>query len=157
MRFKSLSSFGPFLPVIAGDTKFQPIWVEDVAKACVTCIGNPKANHQTYTLAGDKVFTFKEMLTLWMQALERERTLISVPSFAASILAKVSKLLPTPLITEDQLQLLTFDNIAEDEVYPEAFGQTTSFEALLPMLAEGGQVGVLQHRLDAARAHSRKS
>ncbi len=157
MRFKALSAFGPFLPVIAGDTKFQPVWVEDVARAFVLSIGNNKVDQQYYTLAGEETYTFKAMLEMWLRALQRNRILLPMPGFAASLLATVSKLLPTPLITSDQLKLLKYDNTAQGQAFPEIFGKTSSFESLLPCIAKGGQARQLQNILDCARTHYRKS
>lgn len=157
MRFKSLSALGPVLPVIAGETKFQPVWVEDVARAFVLSIDNNKVASQVYTLAGPETYTFKTMLGMWMDALGRNRVLLSLPSFAASFIATVSKLLPVPLITTDQLLLLKYDNIAQGDSFPSIFGSTASFEAMLPALACGGQAKLLQNKLDQARTHYRKS
>jgi len=151
MRFKSLSTLPPLLPVIAAATKFQPIWVEDVARAFVLSIGNLNVQNQTYTLAGHKAYSFKIILELWMQALGRERLLLPVPNLAAALLAKVSLLLPIPLITSDQLALLKHHNITTGNAYPEIFGTTTPFEALLPVIASGGQAQTLQNKLDQAR------
>ncbi len=157
MRFKQLSSIGSVLPVISGDTKFQPVWVEDVARAFVQSIANPKVQRQVYTLAGNDVYTFKAMLDMWMQALGRKRTLLPVPSIGAKVLATVSKFLPAPIITADQLKLLQYDNISQGEAFPTIFGKTTTFTSLLPALASGGQAEHLQQVLNKARAHSRRS
>jgi NADH dehydrogenase len=157
MRFKQLSSIGSILPVISGDTKFQPVWVEDVARAFVQSIGNPKVQQQIYTLAGNDVYTFKAMLDMWMQALGRKRTLLSVPSIGAKVLATVSKFLPVPIITADQLKLLQYDNVAQAEAFPKIFGETTAFTSLLPALASGGQAAQLQQVLNKARTHYRRS
>ncbi|MDQ7002655.1 MAG: complex I NDUFA9 subunit family protein [Ghiorsea sp.] len=157
MRFKSLSALGSVLPVIAGETKFQPVWVEDVARAFVTSIANPKAQQQIYTLAGNDIYTFKTMLAMWMKALGRERTLLAVPNMAAQALATISKLLPTPVITHDQLKLLQYDNTTQGEAFPSLFGSPSSFESLLPMIASGGQAVQIQHMFNQARTHYRKS
>lgn len=157
MRFKQMSSILPVLPVISGGTKFQPIWVEDVARAFVLSIGNAQVSKQTITLAGNEVYSFKDMLNMWMAALGRNKQLIDLPDFAASILASVSSLLPTPLITSDQLKLLKSDNVAPSPAFPSIFGQAASFESLLPSIASGGQAQSLQCKLDQARTHYRKS
>lgn len=156
MRFKSLSAFGSVLPVIAGETRFQPIWVEDVARAFVLSIGNQQTHQHIYTLAGHDVFTFKELLSLWMSALGRCRLLLPVPNFAASILAFISKLLPTPLITTDQLVLLQYDNLATGKAFPACFGETSAFTKVIPKLANGEQAQRLQHQFSDARTRYRK-
>jgi NADH dehydrogenase len=157
MRFKSLSAIGPVLPIIAADTKFQPVWVEDVARAFVQSITNPKVYQQTYTLAGNDIYALKTMIDMWMKALGRKRTLVSMPQIAAQILAAISKFLPVPIITSDQLKLLQYDNIAQGEAFPNMFGSAASFERLLPIIASGGQAEHIQHMLDQARTHYRKS
>lgn len=157
MRFKQLSSIGSVLPVISGDTKFQPVWVEDVARAFVLSIANPKVQQQIYTLAGNDIYTFKAMLDMWMQALGRKRTLLPVPNIGAKVIATVSKFLPAPIITADQLKLLQYDNIVQGEAFPSIFGETTAFTSLLPALASGGQAEQLQHVLNKARTHYRRS
>jgi len=151
MRFKALSAIPPLLPIIAADIKFQPIWVEDVARAFLLSIANTSVHGQTYTLAGNEIYNFKTILELWMLALGRARLLLPVPNIAAALLAKVSLLLPTPVITSDQLALLKHHNVAKGCAYPEAFGSTTPFEPLLPIIASGGQVQALQNKLDLAR------
>ncbi len=156
MRFKALSAFGPVLPVIAGNTMFQPVWVEDVARAYVLSIGNKEVSHQTYELAGTERYTFREILRMWMSALGRNRILLPVPGFAASILATISGLLPVPVITKDQLKLLNYDNVT-DKAFPAEFGQPASFKSLLPNLATGGQAALFQSMLDESRSHYRKS
>ena len=157
MRFKALSSLGVVLPVIAGETKFQPIWVEDVARAFVASIGNSQVNQVSYALAGNQTYTFKALLALWMQALGRNRLLLPVPNIAASVLALVSKVMPTPLLTADQLTLLQYDNVVpEGEAFPSIFGESVAFESLLPSLAAGGKAQQLQTTLDCARTRYRK-
>lgn len=157
MRFKALSATGPVLPVVAADTKFQPVWIEDVARAFVLSIGNSKVAQQTYTLAGAEVLSMHEILARWMQALGRDRILLSLPNFAAGILAGVSKLLPIPLLTSDQLALLEYDNVVAGEAFPALFGTTTSFSNLLPVLSSNSQASRIQHKFDGARAYYRKS
>ncbi|OIP98501.1 MAG: NAD-dependent dehydratase [Zetaproteobacteria bacterium CG2_30_46_52] len=157
MRFKALSANGPVLPVIAGDTKFQPVWVEDVARAFVLSIHNNKVAKQSFTLAGQEVFSFRDLLDLWMKALGRERFMVSMPNVAAGLLATVSNFLPTPLLTKDQLKLLAFDNVASGEAFPALFGTATDFTSLLPALAYGDQASSVQSLFDNARAHYRKS
>ena len=156
MKFKALSSFGPVLPVIAGNTKFQPIWVKDVARAFVSSIGNKAVSQKSYELAGDEVYSFNEILSMWMGALSRNRILLPVPGFAASIMATVSSFLPVPLITSDQLKLLKSDNVT-DEKFPEIFGSPSSFKFLLHKIATGGQATILQKNLDHSRTIHRKS
>lgn len=156
MRLKSLSSFSPFLPVLSGNTKFQPVWVEDVARAFVLSIANSATAKHSYTLAGDQVYTFKEIINMWLAALGRKRMLLSIPNLNTFLLVIIAKLLPTPFVAADQLKLLKYDNTTKD-TFPDLFGRPASFKAMLPVLAGGGQATLLQQRLDHARTHYRKS
>ncbi len=157
MRLKSLSAFAPFLPALSEQAKFQPIWVEDVARAFVLSIGNAKTSKQIFTLAGSQTYTLKTITNLWMQALGRKRIVFSMPLFNAILLPIIAKLLPKPFVTAEQLKLLKYDNITQDQAFPEMFGTTASFESLLPVLASDNQATLLQQRLDSARTHYRKT
>jgi len=112
-KFKDMSAMLPILPVIQPETRFQPVWVGDVARVFVQSIGNRHVHEQTYELAGPKTYSFMELMTLLMTTLQRKRLLLPVPSVFAKLLATVSRLLPTPLLTADQLLLLQHDNVAE--------------------------------------------
>lgn len=156
-KFKKLSAVGPVLPVISGDTKFQPVWVEDVARAFVVAIDNRHTIGQAYELAGPQTYTFKELLQMLMQVLGRNRLLIPVPGFAARIMAIGMSALPTPLLTLDQLKLLEKDNVVDGgESFPAIFGEAARVEAVLPGFIEG-PAARLQNLLDDSRTRYRQS
>lgn len=156
-KFKKLSALGPVLPVIAGETKFQPVWVEDVARAFVMAMDNRHTVGQVYELAGPQAYTFKELLAMLMDVLGRKRLLLPVPAFAAKIMAVFMSILPTPLLTLDQLKLLAHDNVVDgDESYPAIFGEAARVEAVLPGFIEGPATR-LQKMLDDSRTRYRQS
>jgi NADH dehydrogenase len=155
-KFKQMTAIMPVLPVISGNTRFQPVWVGDVARAFVASIGNRHATGQTYELGGPDVFTFRELLEILMRVLERKRLLISVPDFAAKIMAAVMQFLPTPLLTPDQLVLLRKDNVVEGEAFPAIFGQPVALETMLPTYIRGSQAEDLQQQLNTSRSYYRK-
>lgn len=155
-KFKAMTRFAPVLPVISGQTRFQPVWVEDVARAFVRSVGNRKAKDQTYELGGPKQYSFKELLQLLMRSLGRHRLLIPVPGFAAKIMALFMHLLPTPPLTPDQLKLLGHDNVVKGNPFPAIFGEPAKLEDTLPTYIRSGQAGRLQHHLDNSRSRYRQ-
>ncbi|MDX8395753.1 MAG: complex I NDUFA9 subunit family protein [Mariprofundaceae bacterium] len=155
--FKKMTALAPVLPVIAGETRFQPIWVEDVARAFVQSIEMRHANGQSYALAGSKTYSFMQLMQLLMTTLGRCRLLIPVPNFAAKIMASVMQMLPTPPLTSDQLRLLQHDNVVDGESFPAIFGEAANLEDILPSYITGNQAARLQRMLDDHRKSYRQS
>jgi len=155
-KFKTMSATLPLLPVIQPETRFQPIWVEDVARVFVASIGNRHVHEQTYELAGPKTYSFMELMTLLMTTLQRKRLLLPMPNIAAKLLAGISRLLPTPLLTSDQLLLLQHDNVATAEAFPAQFGKPNDLESILPNYIASNQIERLQEQLDDCRTRYRK-
>jgi len=155
-RFKSMSALAPVLPVIAGETRFQPVWVEDVARVFVQCIGNRHVQGKVYELGGPRVYRFRELMQLLMKVLGRHRLLLPVPSLAAKMMASLMQWLPVPPLTPDQLVLLQKDNVVEGEPFPAQFGQPAELEAVLPTYISGDQAARLQEQLDDCRRHYRQ-
>jgi len=155
-KFKTLSRNLPFLPVICGDTRFQPVWVEDVARAFVSAIDNRHTRNQCYTLAGPETYTFNQLLQMMLDELGVERKLLAVPPTIAGLMAGFGSLLPTPPITMDQITLLEHDNIADGEAFPSRLGTAAKLEQVLPTFIHGNQTETLQHQMDISRRHYRK-
>lgn len=155
-KFKQMSALMPVMPVIAGETRFQPVWVEDVARVFVQCIGNRHVSGKTFELGGPRSYSFRELLRMLMKTLGRRRVLLPVPPFAARLMAAVMKWLPTPPLTPDQLAMLQKDNVVEGEAFPAAFGQPAELEAVLPAYIGGDQATRLQEQLNGCRRHYRK-
>jgi len=155
-KFKDMSAMLPILPVIQPETRFQPVWVEDVARVFVESIGNRHVHEQTYELAGPNAYSFMELMTLLMATLQRKRLLLPVPSIAAKLLASISRLLPTPLLTADQLLLLQHDNVTTGEAFPAQFGEPANLESILSSYISGNQIERLQDQLDNFRTRYRK-
>lgn len=155
-QFKAMSAILPVMPVISGETRFQPVWVEDVARAFVLSIDNRHVSAQSYNLGGPDIFSFQAMLELLMLELDRKRLFISVPDFAAKLMATVTSALPTPPITLDQLILLGHDNVVDGESFPAVFGKAAALERVLPTYICASQSEQLQQKMDACRQHYRK-
>lgn len=110
-RFAAMAKCLPFLPLIGGDTKFQPVYVVDVAKAFAAVVADDATAGNIYELGGPDVYTFRELMQIMLEAIGKEPALIPVPFFLASIEAAFLELLPRPLLTRDQVQLLKKDNV----------------------------------------------
>jgi uncharacterized protein YbjT (DUF2867 family) len=111
-RFAALARILPFLPLIGGGaTKFQPVFVGDVAAAIVRAICDPAARGITFELGGPAVYTFKELMQFVLRESCRKRLLVPVPFFVASMQAMFLQFLPKPMLTPDQVLLLKSDNV----------------------------------------------
>ena len=156
-KFKAMSQSMPVLPVISGETRFQPVWVQDVARAFVKSIANRHVAGATFELAGPKSYSFRELLELLIQQLGIKRTLVPVPGVAAFLMAVFTEVLPTPLITRDQLHLLGRENVVEgDEAFPAIFGTPAAVEEVLPTYISGNRADSMQKDWDHMRSRYRK-
>ncbi len=114
-QFAGLARWSPFLPLIGGGrTKFQPVFVEDVAAAIMAALNRPQASGKIYELGGPQVLSFKEILEYIMATTGRRRLLLPVPWGLATAMARLLQLMPKPLLTVDQVKLLQTDNIVAD-------------------------------------------
>ena len=115
-RFAALARFAPALPLIGGgQTRFQPVFVGDVAAAVCAALDGDAARGRTYELGGPQVMTFEDVLTFILETVQRKRLLVPVPFGAARLMAAVLGLLPKPLLTLDQVKLLQSDNVVSEE------------------------------------------
>jgi len=115
-KFASIARFAPALPLIGGGaTRFQPVYVADVADAIVKAVEGATAPGAIYELGGPKVFTFKELMEFVLATVQRKRLLVPVPYFAARIKAAFLQFMPKPLLTPDQVELLRSDCVVSSE------------------------------------------
>ncbi len=133
-KFAGMARFSPVLPLVGGGhTRFQPVFVGDVAQAIVTALGDA-AKGRTYELGGPGVYSFKELLQIILREIGRKRALVPLPFGLASFKAAFLQMLPNPILTVDQVTLLKKDNV----VAPTAAGLAdlgitpTSVEAVIP-------------------------
>ena len=139
-RFAKMARFSPALPLIGGGkTRFQAVYVGDVAAAVVAGLDEAKHRGRTFELGGPEVLTFKQLMELMLRLIGRRRALVPLPFPVAGLMGKGGAMagkLPfvTPPITDDQVELLKRDNVVGEGV--EAVGT----------LAD---LGVEPHTLDA--------
>jgi len=126
-KFASLARVLPALPLIGGGhTRFQPVWVADVAEAILRTLTNEDARGRTYELGGPSIYTFEELLRFILNETGRRRLLVPVPYWLASVKAVglvAWNAVPeffrqifgvpsqAPLLTPDQVKLLKTDSV----------------------------------------------
>jgi uncharacterized protein YbjT (DUF2867 family) len=115
-RFANMARYSPMLPLIGGGkTKFQPVFVGDVAEAIARSVdGGVKGGH-IYELGGPNVMTFRQCMEQMLEIIDRKRLLVPVPWWLAEIQGAVLGLLPKPMLTRDQVTLLKTDNVVSRE------------------------------------------
>jgi NADH dehydrogenase len=107
-RFASLALISPVMPVIAGSSRFQPVYVGDVADAAMAAIARPEAAGRIFELGGPKIMSFREILGWILAQIGRNRPLVAMPAAAAELMARI----PFSGLTHDQLLMLSRDNVA---------------------------------------------
>ena len=122
-RFANMARYSPALPLIGGGrTKFQPVFVGDVAEAIARSVDGTVKGGQIYELGGPNVMTFRQTMEQMLDIIGRKRLLVPVPWWLASLQGRILGLLPNPLLTADQVTLLKSDNVVSGEA--EAAGRT---------------------------------
>ena len=138
-RFASMAQVSPFLPLIGGGkTRFQPVYVADVAEAIARATVLPEAAGRTFELGGPAVMTFEDVLKLILRETYRSNGLIPLPFFAARAIGSLAQLTAMvgipPVLTRDQVVLLEKDNVVADgaEGLAQLGIQPTGIEAIAP-------------------------
>jgi len=112
-QFGKMAKILPFLPLYKkGETKFQPIYVNDLSLMIFNLINNfEKYRNQNISAVGQEVFSFKEILLHIFQSLQKKDRFLNIPSFFAILQGKLMEKLPKPLFTYDQYVTLSHDSI----------------------------------------------
>jgi NADH dehydrogenase len=119
-RFASMAEISPALPLIGGGkTRFQPVYVDDVADAVCAAVADARAEGKTYELGGPRVYTFRELMELMLAEIGRKRILLPIPFSVAPIAGFAGEAIGLapwwkPPITRDQVRLLKRDNVVSD-------------------------------------------
>ncbi|WP_430416686.1 complex I NDUFA9 subunit family protein [Parasphingorhabdus sp.] len=123
-RFAGMIQMLPIVPIIGGETKFQPIFVGDVADTVAKIVENPQSYAgQSYELGGPEIISMGELNRRIAKMTGRERTFVDIPDFAAKLMATMIGPLPGAPITSDQYKMLQKDNIvSENAAGLDAFG-----------------------------------
>ncbi len=156
-RFASMARISPFLPLIGGGhTKFQPVFVGDVAEAIAMAVDGKVQGGRIYELGGPEIVTFRECMEMVRQYTDRRPLLLTLPWFIAKAMGKLTGWLPGAPVTLGQVQLLESDNIVSQEALKgkrtfEALGiKPRGLASILPSyLARFRPQGQFQHRGEA--------
>ncbi len=138
-RFAGMARMSPVLPLIGGETRFQPVYVGDVAEAAVRSLEVAEAKGATFELGGPEVITMRDVFDLVMDETGRRRFVLPVPGWIARIQAWVFEL-PNrllglaPLLTRDQVAMLDTDNVVGEEAknISDLGVKPTTLESILP-------------------------
>jgi uncharacterized protein YbjT (DUF2867 family) len=115
-KFAAIARFSPALPLIGGGhTRFQPVFAGDVASAVVAAIEERAKDGEVYELGGPEVRSFKQLMQFMLATIERQRLLVPIPFALAKFQAGILQLLPKPLLTPDQVELLRGDVTVSEE------------------------------------------
>jgi len=114
-RFAALARLSPVLPLIGGGhTKFQPVFVGDVAQAIVAALEGRASQSAPYELGGPQTMTMREVMERVLAYSMRSRPLVPVPFWLAKLQGAFLQWLPNPPLTVDQVRLLQTDNVVSD-------------------------------------------
>ncbi len=115
--FAKLQTVFPVMPLAGAGTRFQPVWVQDVAQAIVTCLQNPTTAGQTYEACGPDVFTLAELVHIAGRHIGHERPVLPLPYAIGWLQAVLMELAPGPtLMSRDNLASMKVDNVASGHV-----------------------------------------
>lgn len=115
-RFAAMARLSPALPLIGGGkTKFQPVYVGDIAEAIVAAVEGKASGGKIYELGGPEVLTFRECMELMLEETGRSSMLVPLPWFIARIIGKLIGWFPGAPITSDQVAMLGVDNVVSAE------------------------------------------
>ena len=154
--FADLQALAPFMPLAGADAKFQPVWVDDVARALVACLLDPATEGMTYEAVGPRVYSLAELVRLAGEYSGHRRSVLPLPDALARLQAGFMELLPgTPLMSRDNLDSMKAPNVAS--------GRLPGLQALgiEPAALEAVAPGYLRQstglrRLDRWRASARR-
>jgi NADH dehydrogenase len=147
-RFAAMALLSPVLPLIGGGhTKFQPVYVGDVADAIMAAATRADAQGKIYELGGPATYSFRELMELLLAEIGIKRLLVPVPWGVARFQAGIAEMIPGKPLTRDQVELLKHDNVLSGTApgLSQLGIQPTAAELILPTFLDrfrkGGRLG----------------
>jgi NADH dehydrogenase len=138
-KFAALARMMPALPLVGGGkTRFQPVFAGDVAAAFAAAVAGETRPGTTYELGGPEVLSFRELMQYVLATIERKRLLVPIPFGLAKFQAAFLQLMPKPMLTRDQVELLRRDSVVSEAAMREdrtlrGLGiEPTSVQAIVP-------------------------
>ena len=129
--FAGLARLFPILPLAGANARFQPVFVDDVARVVQHCLTHPETAGQIHELAGPTVYTLRELVTYVCALIDKRRLIIPIPESVAMIQARLMELAPQPLMSRDNVRSMRADNVATGDPMPFGF-EPTPLEAVAP-------------------------
>ena len=146
--FGMLARVTPVLPLYGGGkTRFQPVYVGDVAAAIVNALQDPGSVGKTYELGGPAAYSYAELMEVILANTGRKRLLVPIPFFVGEIQGAMLGMLPKKLMTRDQILSLRTDSVVSDgaKTLGDLGVQPTALEAIVPTYLSrhrrGGRLG----------------
>lgn len=113
--FATIAQFSPALPLIGGGkTQFEPVYVGDVAVAIVKSLELDNSEPNIYELGGAN-YSFRELMQILLSEIKKKRFLIPIPFGMAKFQSYFLQMMPTPLLTPDQVEMLKYDNVVSGD------------------------------------------
>lgn len=154
--FAAMQAIAPLVPLAGADSRYQPVWVDDVAKAVVCCLDEPATIGKTYECVGPDVFTLREIVQSAGRWAGHRRAVIGLPGALATLQALLMEMLPgEPLMSRDNLASMRVPSVAGGDLPGlEALGiRPAAMAAVAPGYLAKGQGPA---RLDAWRSRARR-
>ncbi len=135
--FASLLSIAPVLPLAGANAKFQPIWVDDVARAFAVSLVSAETIGKTYNLCGPTIYTLRDLVKYVARIRGQTRAVIGLPDAVASMQALVMEFLPGKLMSRDNVLSMQVDNVCGCD-FPAELGFTpATLESIAPEYLSG--------------------
>ncbi len=129
--FAGLLRIAPVMPLGGAACRFQPVWVEDVARVVVACLDRPDAIGLICDLAGPGVYTLADLVGYVGRLVGHRPPIIPIPEGLAMVQARLLELAPNPMMSRDNVRSMRVDNVTDGPPLP--FGMTpTALEAVAP-------------------------
>ena len=133
--FGRMAALSPAIPLFGGGaTRFQPVYVDDVAAAIVRCLADPGTGGRVFELGGPSIYSFRQLMEIVRRETRRNVMLVPIPFLAARVQALALQFLPRPPLTPDQVRLLRIDNVVDRGMpgFDDLGVVPTTVEAMVP-------------------------
>lgn len=112
--FAAIASLSPVVPLIgSGKTIMRPVYVGDVARAITKIAFDDSSSGKIYEFGGGVDYSLRQIIEFVMSVIGRDRILVPLPFSLAGVIAVMAELMPKPLLTYDQVQMLKYDNVPD--------------------------------------------
>ncbi|MES2354643.1 MAG: complex I NDUFA9 subunit family protein [Pseudomonadota bacterium] len=131
-RFAAMVKTFPILPLAAGKTRFQPVFVEDVARVFVDSLDRRETYGKTYDVCGPRVYTLHELIQFTAAVMHKSRTIIDLPPFLSMLEATILEFMPGKPLTRDNLRSMQVDSVSKQDFEAQFGFKPTSLAAVAP-------------------------